>query len=80
MAFTVSLDKNVYGNKRVVICNVTADAASGQIATGLSVISGWSVGPQSMATASPKMASSGGTITVSNAASGDGFYLIVHGR
>jgi hypothetical protein len=80
MAYTTTLTKSVFGNKSVALCNVTADAASGTIVTGLSVIEHWTVGPQSMATSSPKIAASGGTITVSNAASGDLFYLTVYGR
>ena len=80
MAYTVTQEKSVFGNMRVHICNVTADAASGTIPTGLSTISGHSIGPISMATASPLMKSSGGTITVSAAANGDNFYVIVYGR
>lgn len=80
MAYTVNQVKTVFGDQRVHLCNVTADAASGTIPTGLSVITGYSVGPISMATASPLMKASGGTITVSAAANGDNFFLIVYGR
>lgn len=80
MAFTVSRNQSVFGDKRAVICNVTADAASGTIPTGLSAIDGHAISPQSMATSAIKISTSGGTVTVSNAASGDAFYLTVFGR
>lgn len=80
MAYTVTQEKTVFGNLRCHICNVTADAASGTIPTGLTTIAGYTVGPISMATASPLMKASGGTITVSAAANGDNFYLVVYGR
>jgi hypothetical protein len=80
MAYTVTQTKTGFGDQRVAICNVTADAASGTIPTGLTLITGYSVGPISMATASPLMKASGGTVTVSAAANGDNFYLIVYGR
>lgn len=80
MAYTVTQEKTVLGNLRCHICNVTADAASGTIPTGLSTIAGYSIAPISMATASPLMKASGGTITVSAAASGDNFFVTVFGR
>jgi hypothetical protein len=80
MAYTVTQEKTVFGNLRVHVCNVTADAASGTIPTGLTTIVGYSIAPVSRATAAPLMKSSGGTITVSNAASGDNFFVTVFGR
>lgn len=80
MAFTVTKTNSVFGNKAVAICEVTADAASGTIVTGFGAIDGYSLSPISMATASPLIKKSGGTITVSAAASGDNFYLTVYGR
>jgi hypothetical protein len=80
MAYTVTQEKTVFGNMRVHFCNVTADGASGTIPTGLSTIAGYSIAPISMATASPLMKASGGTITVSAAVNGDNFYVIVFGR
>lgn len=80
MAFTVSKQRVSLGNKAMVICDVTADAASGTIPTGLSKIESISLGPQSMATSAIKIASSGGTVTISNAASGDALFLHVIGR
>lgn len=80
MAYTVTQEKTVFGNLRVHVCNVTADAASGTIPTGLTTIVGYSIAPVSMSTAAPLMKASGGTITVSNAANGDNFYTVVFGR
>lgn len=80
MAFTVSKVETVFGDKKVSICTVTADAASGTVPTGVGAIQGVSLGPLSMATSAIKMSVSGGTVTVSNAASGDAFYLTVMGR
>lgn len=79
MAFTVAKEDSVFGNKAVAFCVVTADAASGTIPTGLSRIASVSLAPLSMATSAIKMAVSAGTVTVSNAASGDAFYLTVYG-
>jgi len=79
MAYTVATEKTVFGNLRTHICEVTADAASGEVATGLTLVKGYALGPVSMATAAPLMKASGGTITVSNAAGGDHFYLTVYG-
>ncbi len=42
MAYTVTQEKTVFGNLRVHFCNVTADAASGTIPTGLGSIVGYS--------------------------------------
>jgi hypothetical protein len=80
MAYTITKVTTVFGNKNVDICEVSADAASGTIPTSLGSIDGWSIGPKSMATAAIKMAASGGTITISNAASCDNFYVTVYGR
>lgn len=80
MAYTVTREQTVQGNLRVAICDVTADAASGTIPTGFGSIAGYSIAPISMATASPLMKASGGTITVSAATTGDHFFVIVYGR
>ena len=80
MAYSVSSKASVFGNQRVVICNVSADAASGSFAPGVGVIDGYSLSPISMATAAPLIKISGSSIVVSNAANGDNFYLVVYGR
>ena len=80
MAYTVTKEASVFGNKRVVICNVTADAASGIITPGLGVIDGYSMSPISMATAAPLIKISTTTVVVSAAASGDNFFLVIYGK
>lgn len=89
MAYTVSVsNKTVYGNQRVHHLAITADAATGTIATGLSVVEGLSVAPDSMATAAVKLrknalpagTASAGSVAVSGAANGDAFFLTVYGR
>lgn len=79
MAYTVSKDDSVFGNKAVALCDVTADAASGTVPTGLSRIASVSMAPKSMATSAIKLSVSGGTVTISNAANGDAFFLTVFG-
>lgn len=89
MAFTATLVKNnVMGNERVVVYNVTTDAASGVVATPLGLIDFVSFAPISMATAGVKFkinlnitsAASNGVVFVSSAASADNFFLTVYGR
>ena len=90
MAYTVTVvEKTVFGNKRAVILDVTADAASGVVATGLNRIVAHSVSPVSMATHSlvkfrPNVnaasAASNGNIMVSGAADGDRFFVIAYGH
>lgn len=80
MAYTVTGVHTVLGNQRVYIAEVTADGASGTIPTGFGTIVGHHIGPISMATSSPLMKASGGTVTVSAAATGDHFYMFIYGR
>lgn len=90
MAFTNSrLIRNIEGNKVVEYWDVTADAASGVIATGLSVIEAIAgVTPVSMATAAAKFikntnaasAAANGSIMVSSAANGDHFVIVAVGH
>jgi hypothetical protein len=89
MAYTTSnLVKTVFGDQRVFALRVTADAATGAVATGLSHINTASLLPQSLSTAAVKFSinenCSGvaalGTIGVSGAASGDEFILTVFGK
>lgn len=79
---------SVFGNKRVVGLTIAADAASGAVDSGLSVIEMMTISPKSAATAAPLMKmnqNSGatalnGSIFIKNAASGDDFFAIVVGR
>lgn len=89
MAFTASLRKStVFGNQRIAQYLVTADAASGSVATGLQYIDAIAYAPVSAATAGFKIkanldatsATSNGTVFVSSAANGDVFFMTVYGR
>ena len=90
MAFTVSSEKSVFGNKAVVILKVSADGAEANISTGLGHIDAISVAMISCATgtALPHLAinsnSSGlaseGVLGVSGVTSGDVFHVVCYGR
>lgn len=89
MAYTAtSLYKTVWGNKRVVSFDVTSDAASGSVTTGLSVIESVTLGPVSMNTAGVKLkknlseasATANGTLFVSSTTSGDNFIVVCVGK
>ncbi len=88
MAFTANkLVTTVFGNKRVVILSMTADAASGAFDSGLSVVEALIPGPVSAATGAPIFKKNqnsaatalNGSIFVKNAASGDEFTIIAVG-
>ena len=88
MAYTTSfIKKTVWGDQRVFQIKVTADAASGTVATGLSNINGFSIGPVTCTTTGFRSrenaladgTASLGTVGFSGAASGDVFYLTVYG-
>ena len=88
MAFTISREFTVLGNKRVSLVSCSVDSASGNIDTGLSVVDHVGIAPVSMATAAiimKKNIGSGATaragyININGAASGDVFMLTVYGR
>lgn len=89
MAYSKSqLYSSVFGNKRVVGLVVSADAASGAVDSGLSVIDGIIASPKSAATASPTFqfnknsaaTALNGSLFIKSAASGDDFYFLVVGR
>lgn len=91
MAFTVTVvDKTVFGNKRAILLDVTADAVSGVVAVpGLNVVDCISATQVSMVTMSlikfhPNVnaasAASNGNIMVSGTTSGDRFFLVVYGH
>ena len=88
MAFTVSTVKDsVFGDMRVKVLSITADAATQNVDSGLSRIYGHALGPLSMTTASAKLyinslttgTAAAGYIAVSGVASGDVFILTVWG-
>jgi len=91
MAYTATLTKKtVFGDERVQQYIVTADAASGTVATGLGNLSQIHWSAKSIATGATPIrvrmnanaagTASLGTVGVSGCASGDEFYLTVYGR
>lgn len=88
MAWTVTKYKTVFGDKRVVGLDITTDAATQTIETGLSVIEFYTTGPKSLSTANPKIwansnasgVQSMGVLGCSGFASGDQLYITVYGR
>lgn len=89
MAFTkTALFTTVMGNKRQVALEVTADANSGAVDSGLSVIEAINVGVISAATGAQKfkrnLNSAGtalnGSIFMSSCTNGDVFHVIATGR
>lgn len=88
MAYTVTRTNSVFGDKRAVILNITADAATQTVQTGLSVIDGLMTGPKSLSTAAikvyPNSSASGvqamGSIGISGCVSGDEFCVVVVGK
>lgn len=88
MAYTVTRKKTVFGDMRAVLLEVTADAATQNIETGLSRIVGFDYTPVSMTTIiGPKLypnsgaggTAIGGVLGVSGLASGDRFFATVYG-
>lgn len=89
MAFTGTVvNKTVFGDKRVNFLTVTADAATGSVATGLDIVEHIAVAPKSLTTGAIKLAineltsgtGAAGTIAVTGMTSGDEFFLTVYGR
>lgn len=91
MAFTKSLlNKTVHGNERVEHYEVTADAVSGVVVTGMSVVTNAQVSIKSMVTTTAmrmkintdilSAAANGSIFFSSVVGSGDCFYLTVYGR
>ena len=89
MAFTKTLlFTTVMGNKRVMGLEITADANSGAVDSGLSVIEALTIGVISAATGSQKFKrnlNSGGTalngsIAMSSCTNGDVFHVVAVGR
>lgn len=87
MAFTVSRKHSVHGPDRTVHLDITADAATQTVETGLSQVYGFAVGIQSCTTGSLKIyansnasgVESMGVLGISGVASGDEFYVTVYG-
>ena len=88
MAWTVTRDKTVFGNKAVVNLKLTADAATQTIETGLSRIDHFSQGFGSMSTlvgltvainSGASGVNSNGVLGCSGFTSGDDIYVTVYG-
>lgn len=88
MAWTISNEKTVLGNKQVRFLKITTDSAEANIDTGLDVVDAFSMGWKSLTAATFKLAenvdSSGtaskGKIGASGLTGGDEFFLVCYGR
>lgn len=88
MAYTVTTVKTVFGNERVHHLDITADAATQTVETGLKVIRAHAVGIQSCTTAAFKIyansnasgVQSMGVLGISGMASGDKIFVTVFGQ
>ena len=89
MAFTATLVRNtVFGNERVQIYDVTADAQSGVVACGIYVdavmLTQVSMTTNSLIKCRPNInhasAASIGNVMLSGCTSGDRFFLMVYGH
>lgn len=88
MAYTITKDKTVFGNKRCVGLKISADAASETVATGLQHVDFLSFGQVSMTSIGIRIrpnltaagAASEGSIGISGCANGDEFFVTVFGR
>lgn len=80
MAYTVTRTDSAFGDQRVALIEVTADAASGTIPLPFNAVKGWSIGPKSMATSAVIIKASTALLTVSAAVSGDNFMVVVYGK
>ena len=87
MAYTVSKVLSVFGNERAVHLDITADAATQTVETGLKRIIAHATGPQSLSTAGIKVyansnasgVQSFGVLGLSGLVSGDELYVTVWG-
>jgi hypothetical protein len=87
MAWTVSKTPTVFGNQGVVLLEITADAATQAVVTGLKKITHMTVGKDSMASNGHTIAvnsnavgtAADGTLGCSGFAAGDHFYVTVFG-
>lgn len=88
MAFTISREMSVFGDRRVAMISCSVDSASGNIETGLSTIDAVSVAIVSAATAAYTMkrnlgsnsTARPGMLNINSAASGDSFFIIAYGK
>lgn len=87
MAYTVTRTQTVVGNLRAVHMDVTADAATQTIETGLKNVVCMNYGPLSMNSSNIHMAANSnatgtasfGVVAVTGCTSGDHFFITVYG-
>lgn len=87
MAFTVTRDKSVFGNKAIVGLKIIADGATEAVPSGLKNIDYFSYGPSSMNSANIHISpnegvtstAAAGTLGITGCTSGDEFYVVVYG-
>lgn len=89
MAYTVTIQKKtVVGDMRMHILQITADAATQSVATGMDYVYGVSVAPYSMNSGAIKIkpntnasgTATNGTLGISGCTGGDAFFVTVFGR
>ncbi len=89
MAFTVTRTPTVFGNKRAVLLNITADGAEANVVTGLEVIEAAVIGQfYSMATGGAQIrtnvnstgTAANGTLGISGLSAAANFDVVVFGR
>lgn len=88
MAFTVTKEPTVFGNKRTVILKITADASTQTIETGLKNVLAFNYGPSSMNSSNIHIAANSnasgvqsmGVIGISGCTNGDLFFVTVFGN
>ena len=86
MAYTITKTPTVFGNMRVVILDITADAATQTVETGLNNIAGFVTGSKSGASGWKVYSNSNasgvqsfGVLGISAATSGDHGFIVVFG-
>ncbi len=88
MAFTVAVEKSVFGNKRAHLLTITADSAEGAVDTGLKIVDGFYIGAQAAATAAVHFIKNKGTtgtaangfIGISGVVSGEIYHVLCLGK
>lgn len=89
MAYTISKEITVFGNKRAVLLDITADAATQAVETGLARIdyiggimlqsAATAIGPKFVPNKDASGAAAAGKLGVSGLTSGDRFFVTVYG-
>lgn len=88
MAWTVTKTNMILGNKRAMLLDVSVDAATQTVETGLSYIEGVAIGAKSLSTGGVKVYANSnasgvqslGVLGCSGFVSGDDLFVLVYGR